>query len=70
VYTILVDEVKTRTLADRQIAALYNVFGEGVTALPNLYEEREQFDKWLYTEEIEVDEQQSILLRALGLRER
>lgn len=69
-YTILVDEVKARTLADRQVAALYNVFGEGTTELPDPYEMREQFDRWLYEEEPEVDERQLILLQALGLRER
>ena len=69
VYTILIDEVKTRTLADRQVAALYRVFGNE-QELPDPDEVRERFDKWLYTGEVgeEVDERQAILLRALGLR--
>jgi hypothetical protein len=69
VYTILIESLIARTIADRQVAALYKVFGDGKTELPDPDEERERFDKWLYGSESEaVDERQSVLLRALGLR--
>jgi hypothetical protein len=69
VYTILIESLHARILADRQVAALYRVFGGNEKELPDPDEEREQFDKWLYAGEMEVvDERQSVLLRALGLR--
>jgi len=67
---LLVDDLRMRVLADRQIAAVYKANGaEG--ELPELDEMRKRFDEWLTappTMQGSEDTERNELLQALGLR--
>jgi hypothetical protein len=71
VYTLIVDDLRMRVLADRGVAATFKAFGGADIELPDPDAERARFDEWLVSPLVTltpVDRERLELLRALGLR--
>jgi hypothetical protein len=68
-YALIVNNLRERVLADRHVAALYQIAGNDIK-LPDPDEQRELFDEWLVspTPTRDLDPDRIELLRALGLR--
>jgi hypothetical protein len=71
VYTLLVDDLRERVLADRTIIAVFVAAGGKELEMPDLDKELERLDDYLSGSlEGERDEpERSALLKALGLKE-